>query len=172
MRKVFAVALIVFALGSQAVIACGDKFSLLGRGARFRQAYAAIHPARILLVVPPKSVKQAAVRDARLKTALKMAGHKVDEVSSGELRRVSSGTSYDIILTGRADVSAVTDALLQGAAKPSIVAIVEANAPVEAAPAGARADAELKAPQSLPTILRLLDDMMKARIARARLAAS
>src|SRR5688572_31793600 len=109
MRTMVAVAVIVLALGSHAVNACGDKFSLLGRGARFQNAYAAIHPARILLVVPPKSVKQAAVRDARLKTALKMAGHKVDEVSSGELRRVSSGIRYDIILTGRADVSAVTD---------------------------------------------------------------
>jgi hypothetical protein len=172
MRKVFAVAVLVLALGSQAVNACGDKFSLLGRGTRFQQAYAAIHPARILLVIPPKSVKQAAVRDGRLKTALKLAGHKVDEVSSRELRRVSSGTRYDIILTGRADVSAVTDALLQGTAKPSIVSIVEANAPAEAPAGSVRADAELKAPQSLPTILRLLDDMMKARIARTRLAAS
>ena len=172
MRKAFAVGVVVLALGSQAVMACGDKFALLGRGARFQNAYAAIHPARILLVVPPKSVKQAAVRDARLKTALTMAGHKVDEVSSGKLSRVSSGTRYDIILTGRADVSAVTDALLQGTAKPSVVSIVEANAPLEGAPAGARADAELKAPQSLPTILRLLDDMMKTRIAKTRLAAS
>jgi hypothetical protein len=172
MRKVFAVGVIALALGSQAVHACGDKFSLLGRGTRFQQAYAAIHPARILLVVPPKSVKQAAVRDARLKTALKMAGHKVDEVSSAELRRVSSGTRYDIILAGRADVSAVTDALLQGTTKPSILAIVEANAPMESPPAGAHADVELKAPQSLPSILRLLDDMMKTRIAKTRLAAS
>jgi hypothetical protein len=172
MRTMVAVAVIVLALSSHAVNACGDKFSLLGRGTRFQQAYAAIHPARILLVVPPKSVKQAAIRDARLKTALKMAGHKVDEVSSGELRRVSSGTRYDIILTGRADVSAVTDALVRGTFKPSVVAIVEANAPEEAPPGGVRADAELKAPQSLPTILRLLDDTMKARIARTRLAAS
>src|SRR5687768_15678559 len=104
MRKAFAVGVVVLALGSQAVMACGDKFALLGRGARFQNAYAAIHPARILLVVPPKSVKQAAIRDSRLKTALKMAGHKVDEVSSGKLSRVSSGTRYDIILTGRADV--------------------------------------------------------------------
>jgi hypothetical protein len=172
MRNVSAVAFIVLVLGSQAVLACGDKFALLGRGARFQQTYAAIHPGRILLVVPPKSVKQAAIRDPRLKSALKKAGHKVDEVSPVDLRRALTGTRYDIVLTSRGDLSAVSDGFPDGAAKPSIISIVEEQAPAAAAPARGRAEAELKAPQSLPTILRLLDDVMKTRIAKSRLAAS
>ena len=64
------------------------------------------------------------------------------------------------------------DGFPDGAAKPSIISIVEEQAPAAAAPARGRAEAELKAPQSLPTILRLLDDVMKTRIAKARLAAS
>jgi len=44
------------ASGSQAVSACGDKFLLVGRGVRFEQAYAAVHRASILIVVPIKSV--------------------------------------------------------------------------------------------------------------------
>jgi hypothetical protein len=62
---------------SEPLFACGDKFLLVGRGVRFQKAYAAIHPASILIVVPPKVVKNAAVRDGRLMTALKMAGHRV-----------------------------------------------------------------------------------------------
>jgi hypothetical protein len=117
-------------------------------------------------------VKQAAIRDPRLKSALKKAGHKVDEVSPVDLRRTLSGARYDIVLTSRADLSAVADGFPEGVAKPSIISIAEEQAAAEAAPARGRADAELKAPQSLPTILRLLDDVMKARIARSRLAAS
>jgi hypothetical protein len=172
MRNVSAVALVVLVLGSQAVLACGDKFAVLGRGARFQQTYAAIHPGRVLIVVPPKSVKQAAIRDSRLKSALQKAGHKVDQVASVDLRRALSGARYDIVLTSRADLSAVSDGVPDGAIKPSIISIVEEKAPAEAAPARGRADAELKAPQPLPAILRLLDDVMKTRIAKTRLTAS
>ena len=172
MRNLSAVALVVLALGSQTVLACGDKFALLGRGARFQQAYAAIHPGRILLVVPPKSVKQAAIRDPQLKKALKKAGHEVDEASPLDLRRALSAVRYDIVLASRADLSAVSDGFPDGAATPSLISIVEEKAPAAGAPARGRVEAELKAPQSLPTILRLLDDVMKTRIAKARLAAS
>src|SRR5688500_10428553 len=116
MRHLSAVAFVVLALGSQAVLACGDKFALLGRGARFQQTYDAIHPGRILLVVPPKSVKQAAIRDPQLKKALKKAGHEVDEASPLDLRRALSAVRYDIVLTSRADLAAVSDGFPDGAA--------------------------------------------------------
>src|SRR5258708_6435895 len=65
---------------SHALSACGDKFLLVGRGVRFQRAYAAIRPASILIVLPPKSVKSAAVRDSGLRKALTMAGHRVEVV--------------------------------------------------------------------------------------------
>src|SRR5712671_7842122 len=74
-----AVAAIV-SLGGRVASACGDKFLTVGRGVRFQRAYAAIHPASILIVLPVKTVKSAAVRDSALTTALKMAGHRVETV--------------------------------------------------------------------------------------------
>ena len=161
--------LTVGALGSQPLWACGDKFLLLGRGVRYQRAYAAIHPASILIVAPPKSVKTAAVRDSRLQSALKLAGHRVDVVSAAKMREALAGSRYDIVLAERADAIGIPDALPPGGArKPSIIGVLEGAADVAAD--RQRFDAVLKTPQSLPDILRIFDDVMKTRIDKARAA--
>lgn len=172
MKKWVATAVLLLAAGSLAspdVSACGDKFLLLGRGVRYQRAYAAIHPASILIVVPPKSVKTAAVRDSRLQSALKMAGHRVDVVSAAKMRDALAGSRYDIVLAQRADAIRIADVLPPGGRKPSIIGVPE-DAAGEAADRQ-RFDAVLKTPQPLPGILRLFDDVMKARIDKARTAA-
>src|SRR5258705_7773965 len=116
------------AAGSQAVSACGDKFLLLGRGVRFQRAYAAIHPASVLLVIPPKSVKKAAVRDPRLKDALKMAGHRVDVVTAANVRDALSRSGYDIVLAAQADALSLPDVPPPaGARKPALICILESS---------------------------------------------
>jgi len=156
-----------FTIASQGLSACGDKFLLVGRGVRFDRAYAAVHPASILIVLPPKSVKSAAVRDARLLTALKMAGHRVEVVQEpANLTEVLGRTRHDIILAERADASAVrTGAAAAGASKSSIVGVLED--PSAATLTAARQEFEyvLKTPDSLARILNLLDDVMQARLA-------
>src|SRR4051794_41786947 len=98
----------VAGLASPIVSACGDKFLTVGRGVRFQRAYAAIHPAAILIVLPPKSVKSAAVRDSTLATALKMAGHRVETVQQpANLAEVFARSRVDIVLAERADAPAV-----------------------------------------------------------------
>src|SRR5262249_54117696 len=98
---------VIAAIGSPVALACGDKFLAVGRGVRFQRAYAAIHPASILIVHPLKSVKIAAVRDSRLITALKMAGHRVQTVQlPTNLSDVLARSSYDIVLAERADAPA------------------------------------------------------------------
>src|SRR5262245_14651920 len=88
---------------SQTVSACGDKFVVVGRGVRFDQAYAAIHPASILIVLPTKNVKSAAVRDSRLLIALKMAGHHVEVVQQQANLAAALGRSRrDIIIVEQA----------------------------------------------------------------------
>jgi hypothetical protein len=163
--------LVVGSIASQELSACGDKFLLLGRGVRFQRAYAAIHPASILLVVPPKSVKAAAVRDSRLKNALQMAGHRVDVVQAARLQEALAGSRYDIILAEGADVMGVKNALSAAAKKPAIIGVIEDPGTADGTAARLGLDAVLKTPQPLPDILRLLDDVMKARIEKARAAA-
>lgn len=168
-----AVFLTVGGIGSQAVSACGDKFLLVGRGVRFQRAYAAIHPASILIVLPPKSVKNAAVRDSRLQTALKMAGHRVERVQQpANLADVLGRSKYDIILAERADAVAIPDVVSAGQVKASVVGVLEDPSAVELAAASQRLHAVLKTPQPLSEILKLLDDVMKTRLDNARRQAS
>jgi hypothetical protein len=163
-----AVLLTVGSIGSQDVSACGDKFLMVGRGVRFPRAYAAIHPASILIVVPPTSVKNAAVRDSRLQKALKMAGHRVETVAPGNLADFLGRTRYDIILAEGTDAFAIPDVVLAGQVKPSVVGVLEDPSAGELAAARQQLQAVLKTPQPLSEILRLLDDVMTTRLDNAR----
>lgn len=155
---------------SQVVSACGDKFLLVGRGIRFEQAYAAIHPASILIVLPVKSVKSAAVRDSRLLTALKNAGHRVDVVQQpANLADAVSRSRHDIILVEQVDAPALHDIdPPAGQVKPSIVGVLEDPSPSALTDARRQLEYVLPTPTSLVHILNLMDDVMKARLESAR----
>jgi len=171
MRRWVAAAIVlsgIGCIGSQVVSACGDKFLMVGRGVRFQRAYAAIHPASILIVLPPKSVKSAAVRDSRLHTALKMAGHSVEVVQPVRLDdAMLRHARYDIVLAERADAASIAEILPAGPSKPSVIGVLEDSSSAELAAARRQFDAVLKAPQPLSEILKLLDDVMKTRVPKA-----
>jgi len=152
----------------------GDKFVLVGRAMRFEHAYAAIHPASILIVFPLKSVKSAAVRDSRLLTALKMAGHRVEVIHQpASLADVVGRSRHDIILAERADASAIREiAAPTGQPPPSIIGVLEDPSSVELAAARQQFEYVLKTPDSLAHILNLMDDVMKARLENARRSAA
>jgi hypothetical protein len=153
---------------SPALSACGDKFLIVGRGVRFQRAYAAIHPASILIVVPPKSVKNAAVRDSSLQTALKMAGHRVATAPSAGAADALSHAHYDIVLAERADAVGVTASGSADQPRTAIVGVLEDPSAAEMAAARQQLDAVLKTPQPLSDILRTLDDVMKMRLDKSR----
>jgi len=164
--------LAVTTIGSAAALACGDKFLMVGRGVSFQRAYAAIHPASIVIVLPPKSMKSAAVRDARLQSALKMAGHRVEVVKQpANLREALMRSRHDIVLVERADGAALAEIGAAGLPKPSVVAVMEDPTVAEVAAARHELDYVLKTPQPISEVLNLLDDVMKARIAASRQAA-
>jgi hypothetical protein len=160
--------LTVATLGSHAASACGDKFLMIGRAVQFQHAYAAIHPGSILIVLPSKSVKYAAVRDSRLQSALKMAGHHVEAVPQANVAAAFARSRYDIVLAERADALTLPDALAADGAKPAIIGVLEDAAPAAVSVARHQFDAVLTTPQPLPDILRLLDDVMKTRPPKAR----
>lgn len=104
-----------------------DKFLLVGRGVGFRRACAAVHPAPIVRVLPPMSVKSAAVRDSSLHSALKLASHRVDVVEQpANLADALGRSRHDIVLVERADASAAGEAAASTAqTRPSVVSVVE-----------------------------------------------
>jgi hypothetical protein len=159
-------------LGSQTVAACGDKYLLVGRGVRFEHAYAAIHPASILIVLPVKSVKSAAVRDTQLVTALKMAGHRVDVVQQpAGLSALLERSPHDIVLAEREDAAAIRGLPALGSRlKPSVVGVLEHPSPATVVQAYEELEFVLTTPQSMTQILNLMDDVMKARLESAHRA--
>jgi hypothetical protein len=156
----------ILGVGSEAVSACGDKFLSVGRGVSFQRAYAAIHPASILIVLPPKSVKSAAVRDSGLQKALKMAGHRVEVVQQpANLVEILGRAPYAIVLAERADASAIRAATAgSGQPNPSIVAVLEDPSSGDLTAAREQLEYVLKTPQPVSQILNLVDDVMKARL--------
>ena len=57
--------------------ACGDKFLMAGRGAKFQRAYASVYPSKLLIYARPSTDPRAAIRDPQLQKALRQAGHSV-----------------------------------------------------------------------------------------------
>ena len=159
-------------IDSGVLSACGDKFLVVGRGVRFQRAYAAIHPASILIVLPLKNVKSAAVRDSRLLAELKLAGHRVEVVQQpANLSDVLARSRHDIVLAEQADAVVVRNiAEASGRAEPSIIGVLEDPSPGELAAARQQQEFVLKTPQSLSQILSLLDDVMKVRLDASRRA--
>jgi hypothetical protein len=160
---------IVVAAGSNVLHACGEKFLPLGQGPRFQQAYAAVHPASILLVLPSPAVKYAPLRDSRLQAALKMAGHRVQVVpQQADLAAALSDTRPEIILAERADAARIRDLASHDSRKPALIAVVYELSATDLAAVRREFGLVLNTPLPLPQILNLIDDTMGARLSRLR----
>ncbi len=68
-----------------AALACGDKFLMVGRGAKFQRVYASVHPGKILIFARPSTDPKAAIRDPQLHKALRQAGHAVSVIEDWAL---------------------------------------------------------------------------------------
>src|SRR5712691_7079570 len=92
-------ALGVWLFAAPALLGCGDKFVVLGRGVRFQRVNASAHPASILIYMNPASHVPAADKEFQLQSTLKLAGHKpaVVEDQSGLEKALKSGR-YDLVL--------------------------------------------------------------------------
>jgi hypothetical protein len=114
-RMMFATAVSVFVLSAAVeAVACGDKFLIVGRGARFQRGYVSIYPASVLLV----DTKGSAGKD--LLVPLRRAGHRVDVVhDSGLVGRAMAGNNYEVVLSDWSSASEI-QSLVSSAAKPAL----------------------------------------------------
>jgi len=86
--------------------ACGDKFLMVGRGARFQRAYASVYPGKILIYARPSTDTKAAIRDPQFQKILRQAGHGVSVIEDWALfEHAVKSVPVDVILTdvGEAD---------------------------------------------------------------------
>ena len=65
--------------------ACGDKFLMVGRGAKFQRAYASVYPGKVLIYARPSHDPKAGVNNVQLHKALRQAGHAVSIIEDWTL---------------------------------------------------------------------------------------
>src|SRR5262245_52128867 len=65
--------------------ACGDKFLMAGRGAKFQRAYASVYPGKLLIYSQTSRNAKTAIRDPQLYKALRQAGHTVSIIDDWRL---------------------------------------------------------------------------------------
>ena len=174
MRKAFFVVLVVagaLVVARSDVSACGDKFLLAGRGARFQRGYCALRPASILVYVNSKSGRAALMGDPHFLNALKQAGHKPQAIRDlGEFNDLIASGRYDLVLAEFADVAVLEQHLRTISSKPLLLPIMYKPSEADVAAATQQYGAILKAPNKITHFLNVIDDVMKAGQARTKAA--
>jgi hypothetical protein len=88
------------------LLACGDKFLMVGRGAKFQRAYASVHPGKVLIFARPSKTDKAAIRDPQLHKQLRQAGHTVSVIEDWALLEQAIKTvPVDLVLVDVAEAS-------------------------------------------------------------------
>lgn len=125
-RTVTALACLTFCAGTLG-FACGDKFLVVGRGAR--KVPKAMHPARIVVYANPASALPLALKEARLGQLLKLAGHTPEVVADiNELERALARRSVDLILAGPSDVATLRSHSTPAGAAPLLPLLYKPSA--------------------------------------------
>jgi len=145
--------------------ACGDKFLMVGRGARFAQAYAAIYPAAIVLYVRAGRGGSTGILDPKFQASLTRAGHRLEVVRDEErLARELQAGRVDLVLAEVPDVDAVKAKAEQSPSKPTVLPVMYKPTKTEAAGVKASYQTELKSSDRPARYLSQIDDEMKTRV--------
>ena len=163
MRRLFTAAfLLTFVLGHESLLACGDKFFVVGRGDKFSRAYASLHPGTIVIYTGGGSATSKALADGRLHKYFTRAGHRVQVANdSATLDRALQSGSIDIVLADIDEALLMVNGVNASTSKPTLM-------PVEGKD-GARTAAKhqfmatLKATDKINGFLAKIDNAMKDR---------
>jgi hypothetical protein len=162
------VAAVVLQLGAEGLQACGDKFLLAGRGAKARQAYAAIYPASVVVFARPQRGSTAAIRDPHLLADLKLAGHRVVLIEDERaLTRALETERVDVLLTDGSDADRLATQADAVPAKPRVVPVLFKPTKAEAKAVETRYQICLTSSDRSIRFLAAIDDVMKARKKKA-----
>jgi hypothetical protein len=162
------VAAVVLQLGAEGLQACGDKFLLAGRGAKFRQAYAAIYPAQVVVFARPQRGSTSAIRNPNLLADLKLAGHRVVVVEDERaLTRTLETERVDVVFTDGSDADRLSTQADTVPARPKVVPVLFKPTKAEAKAVETRYQIFLNSSDKSMRFLSAIDDVMKARKKKA-----
>ena len=108
--------------------ACGDKFLMVGRGARFQRAYASVYPGKVLIYARSSTDPKAAIRDPQLHKALRQAGHAVSVIEDWALLEQALRTvPVDIVLVDVAEAARLRDLVASSPLHPDALYVAFAS---------------------------------------------
>lgn len=147
--------------------ACGDKFLMAGRGAKFQRAYASVYPGKLLIYSQSSKNTKTAIRDPQLYKALRQAGHTVSIIEDWALveQAVKNGP-VDLVLVDVAEASRLQPLLASSAVHPDPMYVVSSSSKSDAACAGM--NCRLKSSDGTLKYLEEVESVMKARAKHAK----
>jgi hypothetical protein len=97
-RLLLAVGIAWYVVAGPPLEACGDKFLLIGRALKYRQAFASAHPHTILAYTQSPRVSDLVSKQG-LGALLKLVGHHVRIVDSPvQLQQVLKAEKFDLVI--------------------------------------------------------------------------
>jgi hypothetical protein len=107
-RTVFiGLAALVGILTWSSLLACGDKFLVVGRGTRYQRPKNS-RAANVLIYANPASEMPGALKNLPIESVLKHEGHRSTRVETPEqLSAILAGGRFDVVLASSGDVPAV-----------------------------------------------------------------
>lgn len=150
---------VAFALFATDAFTCGDKFLVVGRGIRYERAFAAAHPASILIY--SNDVKLS--KD--LESTLKKSGHKIQTVvDQTNLFANLKSTKYDLVLVSLSDVAALEAKIMATPSKPGVLPVVYNATGAELESAKKEYDCILKYSNKNKDAISVIDQVMDAKL--------
>lgn len=145
------------------LLACGDKFLVMGRGLRLERAVPR-KPAAILVYASSASNLTRTLPNIPIETALRKAGHRPTSVASeDELDKALRLGGWDLVLVDVAE-SGTVSGRLRGHSVPVLLRVVHNATRTEFKQAKRQYEAVLKSPTRSQAFLDSIDEALLLRI--------
>ena len=167
-RRLAAVTLILAAAvcGQSALLACGDKFFLVGRGDRFARAYASLYPGRIVIYTGGSSPTGKALNDGRLQKYFTRAGHRVSLAEdAAALEKALAAGDVDLVIAGLQEAHDLVPRVQGTNSRTTLVPVADDKRAARASEH--QFAATLRASDKITGFLAKVETIMKSRAATA-----
>ena len=152
------------------LLACGDKFLVVGRGTRYQRPKNA-RAASILIYASPSAGLHAVLKSMPVESVLKRHGHLSTTVETPEqLTAILVGGRFDVVLVSSADTTAVEKLVGEDPNAAVVLAICDNASGGEPREAEKNASCALKAPAKERSLLEAIDKAVERHDQNARKA--
>jgi len=152
------------------LLACGDKFLVVGRGTRYQRPKNA-RAASILIYANPAAGLPAALKRLPLESVLKQEGHRSTTVETPEqLSAILQGGRFDVVLAASTDAPAVEKLLGERLDAPVLLSVCDQASGPAPKEAGRSISCALMAASKAGSLLEAIDKAVERHDQNARKA--